>query len=169
MRENTDQKNSKTDISNSIWFPSLPSNFLSNFSNVWKAFVVIDFCIHVCFQNDFKGYSQGYSQSHSRIYKKMLHPLLLGILYCLWFCRLRKLIRQRNFSHVRYWSPICWSYTEGVISNNIIRALGRKLKLLTFSQNREIRLVFTEGRHHGWRKENFLYNQQKAGKRHPGK
>ena len=102
-------------------------------------------------------------------YIKKCFILCCFILCCLWFCRLRKLIRQRNFSHVRYWSPICWSYTEGVISNNIIRALGRKLKLLTFSQNRGIRLVFTEGRHHGWRKESFLYNQQKAGKRHPGK
>ena len=31
------------------------------------------------------------------------------------------------------------------------RALARKLELMTFSRNWEIRLVFTKGPHHGWR------------------
>ena len=35
----------------------------------------------------------------------------------------------------------------------LVRELAIKLKLLTFSQNWEIRLVFTEGRRHGWRQE----------------
>ena len=30
------------------------------------------------------------------------------------------------------------------------RSLARKLKLLTFCRNWEIRLMFTKGRHHGW-------------------
>ena len=39
------------------------------------------------------------------------------------------------------------------------RALARKLELKTFSPNWEIRLVFTKGRHHGWRQEKvFCYN-----------
>ena len=33
------------------------------------------------------------------------------------------------------------------------RALARKLKLVTFCRNWVIRLVFTKGRHHGWRQE----------------
>ena len=45
---------------------------------------------------------------------------------------------------------------KGVITSNWYRALARKLKLLTFSQNWEIRLVFTKGRHHGWRKKFFF-------------
>ena len=50
------------------------------------------------------------------------------------------------------------------------RALARKLKLLTFSKNWEIRLVFTKDRHHGWQQENlFWYNPQNARKYHPGK
>ena len=43
-----------------------------------------------------------------------------------------------------------------VITSNWYRALARKLKVLTFSQNWEIRLVFTKGRHHGWRKKKTL-------------
>ena len=37
-----------------------------------------------------------------------------------------------------------------------VRALARKLKLLTFYQNWELRLVFTTGCHHGWWQENFF-------------
>ena len=33
------------------------------------------------------------------------------------------------------------------------RALARKLKLLMFSQNVEVRLVFTKGCHHCWRQD----------------
>ena len=50
------------------------------------------------------------------------------------------------------------------------RALARKLKLLTFSQNREIRQVFTKGLHHFWQQNFFFWqNPQNAGKPHPGK
>ena len=43
-------------------------------------------------------------------------------------------------------------------------------KLVTISQNWEIRLVFTKGRHHGWQQENFFwYNLQNARKCYPGK
>ena len=39
------------------------------------------------------------------------------------------------------------------------RALARKLELLTFSRNWEIRIMFTKGHHHGWRQEIiFWYN-----------
>ena len=42
------------------------------------------------------------------------------------------------------------------------RALARKLKLMTFSRNWEIRLVFTKGRHHGWQQEFFLAATRRA-------
>ena len=49
------------------------------------------------------------------------------------------------------------------------RALARKLKLLRFSQNWEIRLAFAKGHHYAWRQEKKnWYNPQNAGK-HPGK
>ena len=37
----------------------------------------------------------------------------------------------------------------------ICRALARKLKLMTFSPNWEIRTVFTKGCHHGWQQAIF--------------
>ena len=37
-----------------------------------------------------------------------------------------------------------------------LRALARKLKLMTFSWNLEIRIVFTKGCHHGWLQEFFV-------------
>ena len=46
--------------------------------------------------------------------------------------------------------------------------LARKLKLLTFSRNWEIRLVFTKGHHHGWPPEK-IFLVEPVGKRHPGK
>ena len=40
-----------------------------------------------------------------------------------------------------------------------VKALARKLKLLTFSRYWKTRQVFTKGCHHGWRQKNiFRYN-----------
>ena len=39
----------------------------------------------------------------------------------------------------------------------IVRVLSRNLKLMTFSQNWEIRLVFTKSCHHGWWGEFFFF------------
>ena len=64
---------------------------------------------------------------------------------------------------------------DDVICNFAIYAddtstLARKLKWLMFSQNWEIRVVFTKCSYHGWQQENiFWYNVQNAGKRNPGK
>ena len=37
-----------------------------------------------------------------------------------------------------------------------VRALARKLRLIAFSRNWEIRQVCTKDRHHGWQQEFFL-------------
>ena len=64
---------------------------------------------------------------------------------------------------------------DDVICNFAIYAddtsmLARKLKWLMFSQNWEIRVVFTKCSYHGWQQENiFWYNVENAGKRNPGK
>ena len=42
------------------------------------------------------------------------------------------------------------------------RVLARKLELMTFSRNWEIRLVSTKCRHHGWRQEFFLVATHRA-------
>ena len=42
------------------------------------------------------------------------------------------------------------------VAGSIDRALARKLKLLTFSQNWGIRILSTKGRHYSWRQEKKL-------------
>ena len=49
-------------------------------------------------------------------------------------------------------------------------AQGISQKLMTFSRNWGIRLVFTKDRHHAWQQECFFcYNPQNAAKCRPGK
>ena len=45
------------------------------------------------------------------------------------------------------------SFTVEQMQIYLPRVLARKKKLMTFSRNWEIGLVFTKGRHHGWRQE----------------
>ena len=50
------------------------------------------------------------------------------------------------------------------------QGISQKKKLVKFSGNWEIRLVFTKIRHHGCRQENFCrYKPQNSRKCHPGK
>ena len=59
------------------------------------------------------------------------------------------------------WNIITTYFTKPhrLLSANLYtnsRTLARKLKVMTFPRNWEIRLVFTKGRHLGWRQEVFF-------------
>ena len=61
-------------------------------------------------------------------------------------CFFKSLPRILSSLSVSYWT---WFSSPMCMFNS--RALARKLKLLVFSPNWEIRLVFMESGHHGWR------------------
>ena len=48
------------------------------------------------------------------------------------------------------------SFNVSIHKHGVNRALARKLKMMAFPQNWEIRLVFTKGCHHGWRQDIVL-------------